>query len=99
MSDLDKIISEISKNKDFIRKQYKIKQIGVFGSYVRNEQTEDSDVDILIDYDKRCRVSLFDLSRLEDYLSNLLNKKVDLALKNKLKPYIGAHILKEVRYL
>jgi uncharacterized protein len=99
MSELDRIISEISKNKDFIRKHFKIKQIGVFGSYVRDEQTEDSDVDILIDYDKRCKLSLFDLMRLEDYLSDLLNKKVDLALKNKLKPYIGANILQEVRYL
>jgi predicted nucleotidyltransferase len=99
MTELDRIISEISKKKEYIRKQYKIKQIGVFGSYVRNEQTEDSDVDILIDYDARFGISLFELIRLEDYLSDILERKVDLAMKKTLKPVIGKRILQEVKYI
>ena len=58
---------------------------GVFGSYVRHEQRPDSDLDLLIELDRHPKISLIGLVELEDYLSQLLGVKVDLAIKTNLK--------------
>jgi len=96
MNNLENIISKLSENKSTIKEKYKIKQIGVFGSFVRGENQKESDVDILIEYDRRKTFTIFDIIRLEEYLTELLGIKVDLALKSKLKPVIGSYIMKEV---
>ena len=73
-------------------------QIGVFGSFIRNEQTPESDVDILVDFlpaqhtfDNFMNVSLL--------LEKALGRRVDLVTRESLSPYIGPHILKEVRHV
>jgi len=96
MNNLENIISKLVENKSTIKKKYKIKQIGVFGSFVRGENQKNSDIDILIEYDRRKTFTIFDFIRLEEYLTGLLGIKVDLALKSKLKPVIGSYIMKEV---
>ena len=73
--------------------------MGVFGSYVRGEQTSESDVDILVDFDPSYRFGLITYGQMESYISDMLNIKVDLVMKRALKPYIGKRILKEVIYL
>ena len=70
---------------------YNPERIGIFGSYAREEDTEDSDIDILVNFKKT--ISLLDLARIHRELSSALGKKVDLvtepALKNeRLKQYI-----------
>jgi len=77
-----------------IEKKFKVNYLGIFGSYVRNEQEEFSDIDILVDFFEI--PSLFQFIRLENYLSELLQIKVDLVMKDALKPNIGKQILKEV---
>ncbi len=81
----------------FIKVKYHIKQLGVFGSVVRDEQTEKSDVDILVEFDSP--VGFFDFVRLENFLSEKLNKKVDLVSKKSLKPAIKEEILSETIYV
>jgi len=76
-----------------------IKEIGIFGSYVRGEFKEESDLDILVEFATNAKISLLDFVKLENYLSDLLGVKVDLVEKSALKPRIGKHILKEVVYL
>ncbi len=71
-----------------------MKTIGVFGSYVRGEQKETSDVDVLVEFEEP--VGLFEFMDLEEYLTGLLGVKVDLVSKKALKPHIGKHILEEV---
>ena len=71
--------------------------MGVFGSYVRGEQHEDSDVDVLIDFEQS--PSLLKFIELENYLSDTIGIKVDLVMKRVLKPRIGENILAEVMYL
>jgi predicted nucleotidyltransferase len=70
--------------------QYDPLLIGIFGSYARHEQTEESDLDILVSFDQR--LTLIDLSRITNDLSEELHIKVDLvtqkSLNPKLKPYI-----------
>ncbi|MFH1846968.1 MAG: nucleotidyltransferase family protein [Candidatus Omnitrophota bacterium] len=85
----------IKKHKSDLTDKYHVCQIGIFGSYVRNEQTESSDIDILVDFS--APISLFEFIDMEEELSELLNVKVDLVSRKALKPYIGKHILKEVQ--
>lgn len=73
--------------------------IGVFGSYVRGEATENSDIDILIDMSEDSPMTLLSLAELEQSLSSRFEKKVDLVIRNDLKPGIGKRILSEVRYV
>ncbi len=91
---LDEIKRIIEKNKEELKDKYGVKEIGIFGSVVRGEATKDSDVDILVEFEKP--IGLFKFLELEEYLSNLIGKKVDLVSKKALKPYIAKYILKEV---
>ncbi len=77
-----------------LQKRFGVKSMGIFGSYVRGEQRTDSDLDILVDYNKL--PSLFEFIRLEDYLSQLAGVEVDLVMEDGLKPRIGERILQEV---
>ena len=91
-------IKEIpKKHKKELRELFGIKEIGIFGSYVRGEQTELSDIDILVEFEKP--VDFFEFLELEEYLSNILGVKVDLVLKKTLKPGIVKNVLKEVVYV
>ncbi len=81
----------------FLHEKYKVSQIGIFGSFVRNEQRIDSDIDILVDFDGK--IDLFDLLDLEEYLALILGRKIDLVTRKTLKPYIGKRILAEVQTL
>ncbi len=94
MKDIDNIITAIKNSKPDLREQYSVKTIGVFGSYIRGEQTKGSDLDILVEFEKP--VSLFRFMDLEEHLEKMLGKKVDLVSKKALKPRIGKHILQEV---
>jgi predicted nucleotidyltransferase len=87
---------EISKvlflNREILKK-YRVKSISLFGSYVRNEQKEESDIDFLVDFQEGA--TLFDFVELQDSLSELLAKKVSIVSKRGLSKYIGPYILKE----
>jgi uncharacterized protein len=77
-----------------LRERYKVKTLGIFGSYVRNEQKKGSDLDVLVEFDES--PSLFKFLELEHHLGDLLGVKVDLVMKDALKPAIGRRILNEV---
>ena len=74
--------------------QYRVESLGVFGSYVRDEQSSNSDLDLLVTFHEP--PSLLRFIELENYLSDLLGVKVDLVMKDALKPRIGERILNEV---
>lgn len=78
-----------------LRDRYGVKSLGIFGSYIRGEQTSWSDLDILVEFDDR-PLTLLQVIRLERELSRSLGVKVDLVEKSVLKPGIGRHILHEV---
>jgi len=61
---------------------------------VRGEAKEDSDVDILVEFEKP--IGFFKFLELEEYLSDLIGKKVDLVSKKALKPHVGKYILEEL---
>jgi predicted nucleotidyltransferase len=74
-----------------------VQTIGIFGSYVRGEQKKKSDLDILVEFSEP--IGLFKFVELEDFLSQELNLKVDLVMKDALKPRIKDSILKEAIYV
>ena len=92
-----KIENILRKHKQELKKRFKLKKIGIFGSYVRDKQGKRSDVDILVEFKEP--VSLLEFVAIERHLSELIGKKVDLVMKSALKPRIGKHILKEVMYI
>lgn len=91
---LKKIKETIRSNMPLLEEKYKVREIGVFGSYVRGEQKKKSDLDILVNF--YAPISLLKFIGLENHLSGILGVKVDLVMKDSLKPRIGIHILKEV---
>jgi len=87
----------LKKNETFLKEEFKVKEIGIFGSYVRGEQKKKSDLDILVEFRKP--IGLFEFMDMEEYLAKILGIKVDLVSKKALKPRIGKHILEEVIYI
>ena len=71
--------------------------MGIFGSFLKGEQNQDSDLDILVDFEKP--IGLLKFIKLENDLSKILGIKVDLVMKKALKPNIGKRILEEIRYV
>ena len=93
---LEKLISILKDYKKELKKRYGVKEIGVFGSFVRGEYKKKSDLDILVEFEEDAKIGLLKFVNMENYLSELLGVKVDLVEKSVLKPRIGKHILKEV---
>ena len=96
MKSKEKILKTIKKELPYLREKFKIKSIGIFGSYVRGEQTKTSDLDLLVEFD--APVGFFNFIDLEDYLSEKLRVKVDLVTPDALKPLIKPHIIEEAVY-
>lgn len=82
-----------------LTERYRVRSLGVFGSYAQNRQKKGSDLDLLIEFADDEHLSLLQYIELELYLSDLLGVKVDLVEKRALKPAIGRHILQEVKPL
>ncbi len=79
-----------------LSRRYRMRSLGVFGSYVRGESRGDSDIDLLVDLEERS-LTLLQFIALENHLSDLLGVKVDLVERDALKSAIGRHILEEVQ--
>jgi predicted nucleotidyltransferase len=94
-------------NKDFILQTlavnklelagFGVSQIGLFGSYVRNEANENSDIDLLVDI-RKDKKTFNNFLSLNYYLEDLFGKRVELVTTQSLSPFIGPHILKTVEY-
>ena len=78
-----------------LERRYHVKSLGIFGSYVRGEQHENSDVDLLVEFDDP-HLTLLEFVDLQNHLSDLLGISVDLVEKGTLKPALGERILQEV---
>ena len=94
-----KSVQEIKRTLKELKEKYKVKEIGIFGSYVRDEQKGKSDLDIMVEFEEYANLSLLYVVSLEIELSDLLGIKVDLVERKSLKPYIGQYILSEVIYV
>lgn len=87
------------KSKEREISQYGIRAIGLFESYVRDEQSENSDIDILLDFEPD-KESFDNYMAVYDMIEKMfINQRVEIVTKNGLSPYIGPKILKEVKYI
>ena len=94
MIHLEDLKKTLQAHKEELQVKYGVTEIGVFGSFVKSEQNDTSDVDILVEFDKG--IDLFTFVNLKNYLSDILKVNVDLVMKKALKPKIGQRILQEV---
>ena len=92
--DLATILAELRRHLPSLAERYRLRSLGVFGSYVRHEQHPGSDVDILVTFDRP--PSLLRFIELENELADLLGVEVDLVMQDALKPTIGRCILDEL---
>jgi len=97
MKRVQHIKKALIKLKPLLIEKYKVKEIGIFGSYVKGRQKKKSDLDILVEFYEK--PDLFTYIEIESFLSEKLKVPVDLVMKSALKPYIGKIILKEVEYI
>ncbi|MGI9190515.1 MAG: nucleotidyltransferase family protein [Chitinophagaceae bacterium] len=97
MQTRENILSKLRASKSALR-QLGVSDIGLFGSYARNEQTEDSDIDLLIAFDST-KESYDNFMAVYDILERcFINNKIEVVTKNGLSKHIGPFILKEVIY-
>ena len=96
MKKFEELKDIIQKHRHELELKFKIKEIGIFGSYVRGEQKKASDIDILVEFKEP--IGLIQFIVLEGRLEELLGIKVDLVSKKALKHRIGEQILDEVIY-
>ena len=94
MENIETIKAKLFEQKPLLAEKYKVSEIGIFGSFVRGDQDETSDIDVLVEFSEP--VGFFTFIDLEDYLSEVLGTKVDLVSKKALKPHIGKNILREL---
>ena len=96
MQNLAGIRALILLNKDRLGSRYGLSSIGIFGSYARNEQREDSDLDLLVEFSKPVGLEFIDLA---DELEDLLHLKVDLVSKAGVSSRYLPHIEKDILYV
>jgi len=92
----ENIILRLREIKPFLKEEYAVKKIGLFGSFAENSFTEESDIDLLVEFEKPVGWRYFSL---EIYLEKIFGRKIDLVTKNALKEQIKGQILEQVKYI
>ncbi len=92
----DEKIKQIAEKTAPVFKKYGVEYAGLFGSYARGDEKEESDVDILVRRGSKS-LSLFDFIGMKDEISDILNKKVDLVSEKAIIPYFKDHIFNDLR--
>jgi len=90
------ILNKLSDLKPILYKDYSVKQIGLFGSFSDDSNTDESDIDLLVEFEKPIGWKYFSL---EIYLETVFGRKIDLVTKNALKEQIKDNILSQVKYI
>jgi predicted nucleotidyltransferase len=95
---IEEVKNILFEQREDIKKIFHVNKIGVFGSFVRNKQTKKSDIDILVEFEKGHK-DFFNYMRLKYYLETVLGVKVDLVIKEAVKPGLKERIFNEVIYV
>jgi uncharacterized protein len=98
MTTKENILKTLKSNKPKLSK-LGIRNVGLFGSYIRNEQSSTSDIDLLIDFEPE-KENFDNFMKVYDFFEKIFkNERVEVVTKNGLSPHIGPSILKEVQYV
>jgi len=98
MKSIEEVKKVLEGKKEYLKETFHVSEIGIFGSFVRNEQTLTSDIDIIVTFEKGYK-NFFNYMRLKYYLEELLGLRVDLVIKEAIKPRLKDRILGEVEYV
>lgn len=90
------ILNKLRELKPVLYRDYSVREIGLFGSFSDNSFTEDSDIDLLVEFEKPVGWKYLSL---EIFLENVFGRKIDLVTKNALKEQIRDNILNQVKYV
>lgn len=96
MKTLDEIKNILTQHKEELVDKYKVKEIGIFGSYIRGEQEGESDVDILVEFKEPIGL---EFTELAEFLESILEVKVDLVSKGAVKPNRWKYIKEDLIYV
>ena len=94
LESLDEVLGRLREHLPGLRRRYGVSELWLFGSYARNEQSQDSDLDVLIEFSET--PGLFKFVRLERELSDLVGIEVDLATQGALKPNTSRRVLNQI---
>jgi len=94
----NEIIQFLKDNKSYLREHFHCSEIGLFGSFARNEQTEQSDIDILVAFETET-ANLYDIElELKQYLQKRFNRDIDICSRKWIRPIFKPLVLKEAIY-
>lgn len=96
-NEFKKTMKTLEQNLPLLRKEFKVKRLGVFGSVARGAQHRGSDLDLLVEFSEP--IGLFRFVALERHLSSIAGRKVDLVSKRALKPLLKKNILQSTYYV
>lgn len=96
MNSAQEIKAILSRHKTVLSKKYGVSTMGIFGSYVRGEQAHDSDIDILVEFNRPIGLQFVDLA---EELERILNMRVDLVSRGSISPRMWAFVGPEVLYV
>ena len=98
MTDTIQILTYLKINKERFQREYHLKRIGVFGSFARGEQTERSDIDLLIEFEEETD-NLYDLKeKLRSEIQSVFKLPVDICREKYIKPFFRNQIIQETKY-
>jgi len=98
ISSANEIIAYLKKNRKFFHEMFGVTRIGIFGSFVRGEQTSSSDIDIVVEMEKG-KKNLHNFLQLKRLLEKETARKIDLGLEHSLKPAIRDKIKEQIIYV
>ena len=96
--DIFEIKKILEKNDSYIKATFYVRELGIFGSFVKERQKTKSDIDILVAFEQGHK-DFFNYTRLKYYMEELLGRKVDLVIKEAVKPRLRERIFNEVEYV
>jgi predicted nucleotidyltransferase len=96
MMNRNDILNKLKELKPFLKREYSVKEIGLFGSFASDSARDDSDIDLLIELEKPIGWKFFSL---EIYLEQIFGRKIDLVTKNALRDRLKEDILNKVNYV
>lgn len=99
MNDSTQILNYLSNNKDRLMREYHLTKIGVFGSVARGDQSDQSDIDIIVEFDDKVKDLYLVKKQLRDEITKKFNRHVDICREKYIKPIIKNQILSQARYV
>ena len=99
MSEVNQILNYLEDNKDRLKKEYHLTKIGIFGSLVRNEQSPDSDIDLIVEFEENTHDLYAVKNKLRDEIQKVFMRSVDICREKYLNPFFKNIIKSEARYV